>query len=57
MTSWCRLSFLALLVLQETVLAEYVRTKKSTIAPVGAEVLTVGVIGGELSYLINSNNP
>lgn len=57
MTSWSRLSFLALLVLQETVLAEYVRTKKSTIAPVGAEVLTVGVIGGELSYLINSNNP
>ncbi|KAG0699505.1 putative tartrate-resistant acid phosphatase type 5 precursor [Suillus ampliporus] len=45
MTSWSRLSFLALLALQEMVLAEYVRTKKSTIAPVGAEVLTVGVIG------------
>jgi tartrate-resistant acid phosphatase type 5 len=47
MMRWSHLSFLALLVLQEMVLADYVRTKKSTIAPVGAEVLTVGVIGGE----------
>lgn len=47
MKSWCRFCLLALVVLQDMVLAEYVRTKKSTIAPVGAEVLTVGVIGGE----------
>lgn len=45
MTSCSRLFFLAFFVLQETTLAEYVRTKRSTVAPVGAEVLTVGVIG------------
>jgi len=45
--TWSRLSVLALLALQDasTVLA-YVRTSRSTVAPVGAEVLTVGVIGG-----------
>jgi len=47
--TWSRLSVLALLSLQgmPMVLAEYVRTSQSKVAPVGAEVLTVGVIGGE----------
>jgi tartrate-resistant acid phosphatase type 5 len=43
------LGIMSVLALQEIpiVLAEYVRTSQSTVAPVGAEVLTVGVIGGE----------
>ncbi|OAX31407.1 hypothetical protein K503DRAFT_806091 [Rhizopogon vinicolor AM-OR11-026] len=47
--TWSRLqtSVLALLALQEvpTVLAEYVRTLQLKVAPVGSEVLTVGVVG------------